>query len=383
MDLIHGNNGFHVLRTSDVDRWQDILNKTQEYDLYHLPSYSRLAEMQGEGDAVLLALEDGDCTMAFPLLLREIDFPGGAGLKDATSCYGYPGPIASKADIPDSIRLRFTEQVQEFLDSEGVVTAFTRLNPLLDQTPVLNGYGEVVDIGSTISIDLSVPPDEQFARYRKTTRYEVRRLRKMGFVCKEVGLEYLDKFISIYYSTMDSVNAGAEYYFDDYYFKYLLEKMADVFHLFVCLDGDKIACAAMFGLCGSIAQYHLAGTAEGYRHMAPMKLLLDDARLWAVRAGARAMHLGGGVGAGHDGLFAFKHGFSDRQHTYRIWRHVVNAGAYAMLCESARSTGAIPDDSYFPLYRHPALSRESQWRSALGLSNASDEIPAASGTYSR
>ncbi len=358
---MYGKNGFCVLGTSDADRWMDILGEIGAYDLYHLPSYSRLAETQGEGSAVLLAHKEDGCTIAFPLLLREIGFPGAPGLKDATSCYGYPGPISSETDLPHSVRLHFTEHMQDFLESEGVITAFTRLNPLLDQKHILDGYGQVAEIGPTISIDLSVPLEEQFARYRKTTRYEVRRLRKMGFVCEKVGPEHLDEFISIYYGTMDSVKAGAGYYFDRSYFEYLLNEMGDVFHLFMCRDGEKIACAAMFGLCGEIVQYHLAGTAEDYRRLAPMKLLLDDARQWAFESGARVMHLGGGVGASHDSLFAFKQGFSDRQHIYRIWRHVVNPEVYAMLCESARSTGAVPDDSYFPLYRHPALaSRQSQ-----------------------
>lgn len=42
-------------------------------------------------------------------------------------------------------------------------------------------------------------------------------------------------------------------------------------------------------------QYHLAGTTEGYIRQAPMKLILDEARLLGNELGLEYLYLGGGV----------------------------------------------------------------------------------------
>ena len=345
-----------ILTTDDCDRWNAALEEVGAFDFHHLPSYHRLAEMRGEGRAYMILYHGGDCLIAFPLLLRPIEMPLADGYFDATTVHGYAGPLASVNTLTPRTPERFMDCLNEFLVSHNVVTAFTRLHPLFDQLSMLRCRGEVSQIGVTVSVDLTRSPEEQYAAFRKSHRYEIERLRRLGFTCSEVGSQHLDDFIRIYTQTMLDLNADEFYLYDRAYFDYLMGEMSDVIHLFICRDGADVACVGLFATCRGIIQYHLAGTAPKYRKLAPMKLMLDTVRLWGNDIGAGTLHLGGGVGAQRDKLYDFKMGFGSREHPYITWRYVVNPEVYRALCEQARKMADTDLGSkYFPAYRHPLL----------------------------
>jgi hypothetical protein len=350
-----------VLTTADESRWREALARVQEYDYCHLPAFNRLAEQCGHGEARLLVLRDGDSTIAFPVLLRPLPESAGPHLdgasRDVTSVYGYVGPVASVAPIPEDTRQAFLDFVDEFFREHRVVSAFSRLHPLLSQSFLLEGYGEVAPVGWTLSLDLSQSEDQQRACYRRNHRQDIRKLTELGVVCEEAGLERLDDFITMYYCTMDRVGATPEYYFSRSYFDRLMADLPEVAHLFMCLrDGVPIA-GGIFTRCRGIVQWYLSGTRADYVGPPPTKLLFDMARQWANRIGAHTLHLGGGVGGSRDSLYHFKAGFSHREHVYSIWRHIVNRKAYEDLCRTACArSGVDPDDSFFPRYRHPLLA---------------------------
>lgn len=348
-----------TLTVDQSDLWTQVLDQTGAYDFHHMPSYHRLSEMRGEGEARLLVFREGVHTIALPILLREGSLPesmhAGNGYRDATSVHGYAGPLASP-ETPEAVRRDFVETLQSYCKSQGIVTIFSRLHPLMDQFPILEGYGEIEEVGATVSIDLTLPPEDQVAQYRKSNRYEIQRLRKMGFTCDECDIAHLDDFIRTYHETMSGLNADSYYYYDRDYFGYLLDDMSDIMHLFICKDGNTVACVGLFSNCNGIIQYHLAGTASEYRRLAPMKLMLDTVREWGIATGARTFHLGGGVGAKRDSLYEFKMSFGSREHGFFVWKHIVDQDLYGELCnELCRRVGVPPDESYFPMYRHPAL----------------------------
>lgn len=346
-----------ILTTDQPEQWNAALEEVGHYDFHHLASYHKLAEMRGEGEARLLVYRDRDCSVIFPMLLRSIDAPLAHGYRDATSVHGYPGPLASTQDISDETRLCFLESLQEYLKSNNVVSAFTRLHPLFEQTTLLKGFGEIMPIGVTVSVDLTRPPSDQVAHYRKSTVYEIERLKRMGFKCTQAGPERLNDFIRIYTDTMHNLNADSFYLYDRSYFDYLINDMRDVIHLFLCMDGENVACVGLFAVCRGIIQYHLAGTASEYRKLAPMKLLLDTVRTWGNEIGAKDLHLGGGVGAQRDSLYKFKIGFGSIEHNYTTWRAIVNQEMYNELCHDANLLDKSDlDISYFPLYRNPAIA---------------------------
>ena len=347
-----------ILTTNDANRWNETLKEIGVYDFFHLAAFHKLAEMRGECSAVMPVYREGDYILAFPLLLRDIEIDGIAtGLKDATSVPGLAGPVAS-ARTPIDVIKRFHQEMQNFFEQNNIITVYSRLNPLLNQPELLEGYGEVVEVGVTQSIDLTPPPEVQFARYRSDHRRTIRRLQSMGFTCEKVGIDYLDDFLRIYIDTMHRLNADRAYFYERSYFEFLFREMGDVLHLFICKDDqENVTSVDLCSECNGIIQGHLAGTAAEYLPLAPSKLVYDAIRIWGNKIGANTFHLGGSLGGRKDSLYEFKMGFGAQEHVYSTWRHIADQKSYDYLCDIAeQKAGKEQNASYFPKYRNTFLS---------------------------
>jgi hypothetical protein len=352
-----------VLTTWQADAWRQVLDRCGRYDFYHLPRYHAMAEEAGEGTAWLFHYAEGDFVIAVPLLLRPLDGLPGAqpGWQDATSVYGYAGPISSHAEVPTDITKRFQAALAARLHDMRVVTLFSRLNAFLPQSHVLAGIGECQALKHTVSIDLTLPPETQRASYRKKYKEAVNKLRRLEWTCiQDRDGVYLDDFVRVYHETMRRVDAEPMYFFPAAYFRQLREVEGGNCPLFVCLQEGHVVCGGIFLACGGILQYHLGGTADDALKLAPMKLLVDEVRLWATAAKMNVLHLGGGVSASPDDpLLHFKLGFSDRVDDFSVWRWVLDPDAYGRLCQEKahadRQAGfGAARPGFFPEYRSPA-----------------------------
>lgn len=351
-----------VVTTGTPDHWDEVLKEVCTYDFYNLASFHRLCELRGQGRAEMLVYREEGHTLIYPMLVRDIAIPpavpGDEGLKDATSVPGLVGPLASSPAVPEDVLGRFTEALQAHFEENRIVTAYCRLNFLLDQQPLFEGYGRTVRQWTEVSVDLTVPPEEQFARYRRDHRKTVRKLTEEGFICEEVGMDYVDEFMRVYYDTMDRVSAGSAYYFDRFYFDYVMGEMSDVTHMFVCKDNDRVAAVGLYFECNGIVHAYLGGTDRDYMQLSPLKFLNDAVRRWAVGRGDRIYHLGAGRGTERDSLYEQKMGYGGQEHEYFTWRHVVDPAAYEDICRRVCGTaGTGPDDSYFPAYRSPSFAQ--------------------------
>ena len=85
--------------------------------------------------------------------------------------------------VPPGVARNFQAALHAELRERGVVAAFSRLHPLLDQGDLLAGLGETPAVSQTVSIDLTAPPEVQRARYRKNHKEGVNRLRRAGYTC--------------------------------------------------------------------------------------------------------------------------------------------------------------------------------------------------------
>ena len=356
-----------VVRPEEVEAWSAYLTKVAAYDFYDLPSYHALAERRGEGEAVLLAFEQGRFAILLPLLLRAITSiegleQAGAGLHDATSVYGYSGPLLSAEALPPDVIGSFQEALIAFAKTRNIVSIFSRLHPLRPGREALAGLGEVQVHGPTVSIDLTLSEEEQWRRYRNNHRRNIAKLRAQGYECSISRNEAaLAAFSDLYRETMERRDAHESYFFDDDYFRALLDM--GCFDFVLCHHGGAVAAGALVSRCNGIAQYHLGGTVEAHLQIAPMKLVFDEARRWAAGSGCSVLHLGGGLGAQCDSLFNFKAGFSDRRHEFSTWRWIVDEERSADLEEArskwAASSGRVlkPGGS-FPPYRGAASPTE-------------------------
>ncbi len=324
-----------IIRTPQHDEWLEALHKAYRYDFYHCPSYQVLSAKNSSQEAVLIVCTEGPFTIAIPLMFRPVnevegleEFP----FRDATSVYGYVGPVASHENIPQSLIDKFQEILCDFLKEKGIVCVFSRLHPLINQKQLLTGLGDIVYVGETISIDLNSTVEEQWSRYRKDHKRRINRLRRMGFSClRNSSNEYLDEFIAIYYETMNRVKADDSYYFDARYFRGLVEAHDLGMQLFSVIYEGEIVCSGLFSLCSDIVQAYLGGTKSRFLKYSPDRLIFDEGRIWANAAGANYFHIGGGVGAKEDSLFEFKAGFSRNRHNFYVWRLILDGDIYETL----------------------------------------------------
>jgi dTDP-4-amino-4,6-dideoxygalactose transaminase len=352
-----------VLRTEQKEEWIEILRRVVRHDFYHLPQYHRVEESRLKTTAHLFTYCEGDYLIALPLLLRSTEEMR-TGWNDATSIYGYGGPVASHERTPEPVVRNFQAALQEALVERRVIAAFSRLHPLIAQHDLLAGLGECRTSGRTVSIDLALSLVEQRAQLRSGYRRLINKRRREGVVACLYDQEkrYLGEFVSIYQETMRRVHAADIYFFGEDYFSQLARELGPLLHLFVAVIGGKAAAAGLFTICDGVVQYHLGGTRDEFLKFSPMALIVDTVRLWANEVGARVLHLGGGVGAKEDSLFHYKAGFSDRRHNFATWRWIIAPEVYRELCERrARMSelqGLEPASAdYFPAYRCPAVPR--------------------------
>ncbi len=352
-----------VLTTADPTAWAQALAQAGRHDFYHEAWYHALAEARGEGRAELLVASHRGATVAVPLLFRPIGTQlgrGFEGLEDATSVYGYPGPVGPH-DQSDAREIRETRVTRDlgaamtaYLRERGVVSVFSRLHPLLDHASLDGEVSGVVEAGKTASIDLSRTAEQQCSDMRSGHRNGLSRLRRAGFTCERRGAAGLEVFIGIYEATMRRLDAKPGYLFSQAHYDALVDHDRGAMELFVVVDAEQLpAAAGLFSLRCGIAQYHLSGATLEHRKHAPTTLMIDDARRWALERGATHLHLGGGLGGAGDSLFDFKAGFGTGRHTFRVWREVLRPEVYRELAALRLRTAAATATTFFPIYRAP------------------------------
>jgi hypothetical protein len=343
-----------LLAVSDV-RWQRFLDRTP-HDVYHLPEYCCVACHHEGGEPVAFYAEEGGQAVLMPMIVRELPPELGAppGWRDATSPYGYPGPIATLGTRPDVLRAAL-RALREVAQERAIVSAFLRLHPFYTvPTALLAEVGSVVHHGAVVYVDLTKSADEWRAETRLDHQRNIKRLIQLGYYAEMDDWNAYPASCEVYRATMRRNSAGSFYYFSDEYFSGLRRVLGQSVHLCTVRGpaGDVAACG-LFLLAGGIAEYHLGGTADAHFAKAPSKLMFDFVRRWAKERGASVLNLGGGVAGAADSLYRFKSGFSPLNAGYHTVRIVFDAPRYDALVETSRAIRAADDaaETFFPAYR--------------------------------
>lgn len=331
--------------------WSKIISLTSEYDSYHTSSYSKLELLEGNKEPILCVASIDNDFIAMPLVVREIP---NSGLYDCTSAYGYCGPVSNLPVelVPRQLITYFQHRLQDFFVERKIVSAFSRLHPLIDQSVFFSDYGKIKPLNETVSIDLKLSEQQQTKQYRKSCKSEINQLRRDGFFVTEATTESeIENFIDLYHERMKRVEAPPQYFFTNEYFNIILNNKCFASKLLLAKINNEIAAGAIFTLTSKFMQYHLAASQEEYRHYAPMKLILDEARKIGMSLNMSYLHLGGGVnGRTNDSLFRFKSGFSDSRHIFQVWQLIIDEAKYSYLTDLFKIDRRKTHD-YFPAYR--------------------------------
>jgi hypothetical protein len=343
--------------------WLEILNKLR-HDVYHLPEYFNLEASRTKTIPEACLIREDEKFFFAPYLLRKCnEFICNqleiSDIFDVISPYGYPGILVNEAAISNPYFLKraiiyFKKELQE----KGICSAFFRLHPIINENITTCLPGDIfTPNGQTVSIDLTLSEAELWAHTRKGHQSTINKCKRLGFTARVVDFaDYYDEFIAIYEETMNRVQANESYYFNDTYFRGLLN-LKEKLNLCIVEFEEQIICASLFFECCGILQAHLGGTKDDFIRQSPFNLLLHHMRLWGRERGNEYLHIGGGIGGStEDSLFTFKSGFSRQRHDFLTLRLITDTGKYMRLVESrAKDLNTEVENLYqtdfFPAYR--------------------------------
>lgn len=341
----------------DRTAWNSILEQVDTYDIYHTYEYHQISKKNGE-KPILVTYKKQDCLVAIPLIIKAIR---DTAHNDATSAYGYSGPI-SKNISEDFDHDKFSLELKEFLKKRSVASVFSRLNPYIpNQSAVLQNSGDIEKLGNLINIDLTMDLESQRRAYNPRLRTYINKCRKKYIIKEAENEEQIKKLVSIYYENMLRVNANDRYFFPGSYFLSLWKSTDFKTKFLLAYDAasQELAGGAIFTIVNDIIHYHLSGVKKEYLKLNPIKLLIDDMRVSGTHGDFKYFNLGGGVGNNCDSLFRFKSGFSKNFKNFKVWKFIVDQKVYADLVSSRNIQCGFESMScqkFFPCYRCNILS---------------------------
>ena len=340
---------------TDKEEWTSFMKLVGHFDFYYSYYYHLLSKKDSE-EPMLIAYREADMLIALPLLVRDIE---DTSYKDATSVYGYAGPLCNaEGEDPAAIdNSKFKTELQRFLMENKIVSVFSRLHPYVDyQTDLLKGIGSITIPGSVVNIDLTQPIDIQRQQYNSRLKTYVNKARRVYDIVEGKEEEQIEEFIEMYYENMRRVDADAYYFFNKRYFYQLMISSYFKVELLLCSrkDTGELIGGAMFIKTGNIVQYHLSGCKKEYLPLNPIKLLIDEMRLMATAENYTYFNLGGGLGVREDSLFNFKASFSKDLKPAGFWKYIVNKEVYDDLVAQSKKGHELKEHGetdYFPTYR--------------------------------
>ncbi len=243
--------------------------------------------------------------------LHVTDVPGTA-MRDASSPYGYGGPLCSTDDR--SFAAAAWDAYLEWMRGHGVVAEYIRFHPALANERHYGG--NVVDSREAVWIDLQ--QDDIAAGYAVRLRQGLKKAAGAGLVYEEAALGPLARdFAEFYRAGMREIGADPFYLFADGYFEGLAA--SGLARVGFCRSAAGAWLAAALFLDGhGIREYHLAATCAEGRKASASSFVLHEGGLAARARGLRKLYLGGGSDARPDNaLLFFKSAFSPQRLTYR------------------------------------------------------------------
>ena len=340
-----------VYTLDQSEQWNAIVRNFKNYDVYWLNGYVKAFYIHGDGTPLLFHYDDGGTRGINVVMKRDVaddyHFTGKLDhgiFYDFATPYGYGGWL-----IEGDNRSNLFYAYEDWCDKNGIVSEFVRFHPVIGNQASADAY-DVVPLGNTVVMDLS-SPEIIWENIISKNRNMIRKALKNGIkIFNGRFPEIYSVFRDIYNSTMDKDHAEAYYYFDEQFYKSILEDLpynAQVFY--AELDGKVIAASIMLATNGRM-NYHLSGSIREFSHLAPTNLLLYEAALWGNANNYRTFYLGGGVGSGEDSLFKFKRSFYRGEELKRfcIGKKVINKEKYNYLL---RIRDKQPQGVYFPSYR--------------------------------
>ena len=120
------NTSLEIIKTHD--KWSRLLEDIGDYDFYHTYDY-HMIEKPEDGFPVMLKYVENRILIAIPFLIRKIT---NTDYYDATSVYGYTGPLSKNVGSEFDNTL-FLEKLHAFFEEHKIISVFSRLHPYINK----------------------------------------------------------------------------------------------------------------------------------------------------------------------------------------------------------------------------------------------------------
>ena len=340
----------NVVSIIESQKWDSIVKSFNDYDVYYLSGYVKAFQIHGDGEPQLLYYEDNGLRAIYVYMKRHTAIEG---LYDSITPYGYGGVHFDGNTSSTNLEAFWSAYVNKMKEL-NIVDNFVRYHPVLANAQPMKQISEVIDLGKTITLDLS-SPEVIWENIVSKNRNMIRKAEKNGIeIYHSKDYSLFEEFIRIYNATMDKDNATDYYYFKDDFYKSIHTDLYDNYEMFYAVFEGKIIAMSIMIFANNQMHYHLSGSLIEYRNLAPSNLLLYKAALWGCEQGFKTFHLGGGVGSGEDNLYKFKAAFNrNSDYQFSIAKHIFDQEKYDLLVNERanRDINFNKESSFFPLYR--------------------------------
>lgn len=341
-----------VYTLEQEEQWDDVVRSFKEYDSYWLNGYIKAFFIHGDGQPLLFYYEDQNVRGINVVMKRDIakdvhfidKIPEGHFFDFATP-YGYGGWLIEGRKT-EALFLAYVKWCQE----NRIITEFVRFHPMVKNHMACEDYYEVIRLGEVVHMDISSPKtiwNNIISKNRNMIRKAIKNDIK---IYNGRFPEIYETFRTIYNRTMDKDHAEKYYYFGKDFYQSILDDLPHNAQVFFAVKEGQVIAASIILAANKKLNYHLSGSLREYSSLAPTNLILYQVALWGYANGYETLYLGGGVGAGEDGLFKFKRAFNRSElNWFYIGRKIFDEDVYKKLVELR--TGEELNEKYFPLYR--------------------------------
>lgn len=336
---------------SEEDRWLRLLKSWQSIEVFANPNYASL--FARSCDRVLCAVSEQEHgIVVFPFLLRplraELWNKNGPEVYDIINPYGYGGPYF-KGDVDAD---KFWDAFDSWALNSKVVSTFARLSLFDDQ--IIPFRGNVVQKSLNVIRRLDLDLESIWMEYEHKVRKNVKKALRMGV---EIELDWggrrLNEFMQIYYATMQRRNASQYYYFNDGFFRHIIDKLGEQACFFHAIYEDKVISTELVLISEENMYSYLGGTLADFFDLRPNDLLKHNIILWGHENHKKCFILGGGYEE-NDGIYHYKKAFApDCNLPFKTGTKIYDSNVYEELTRLRKEVepGWVPDARFFPEYR--------------------------------
>lgn len=335
-------------------QWDSIVRSFKQFDVYWLSGYVKAFQLHGDGEPLLFFYEENGTRGISVVMKRDIAKDERFTTQivtgkyfDFSTPYGYGGWI-----IEGENRRALFLAYEEWVRKNEIISEFVRFHPMLKNHIYGADFYEVIQLGEVVHMDLD-SPELIWNNITSKNRNMIRKAQKNGVKIYNGRFpEIYRAFSSIYNTTMQKDKAEKYYYFQTSFYESLLEDLPLNAQVFYAEKNNIIISASIVLAANGKLNYHLSGSLEEYKFLAPTNLLLYNVALWGNANGYRTFYLGGGVGSSEDSLFKFKRSFykGNLNHFY-IGKKIYNQKLYNELLGYRQGNNTIEQNGFFPLYR--------------------------------